>query len=92
MFTCIALICKENLSADSPVSANKPEARGGARRTTSGSSHDHSDEEDAETEAGQSEMTNDPNDLKRIRRCVVKHSERERHIEGDHHFLPFFVM
>lgn len=29
---------------------------------------DHSDEEDAETEAGQSEMTNDPNDVKRIRR------------------------
>ncbi|CAA7023278.1 unnamed protein product [Microthlaspi erraticum] len=62
-------IC-ENLSADSPVSANKPEERGGARR----SSHDHSDEEDAETEAGQSEMNNDPNDLKRIRR---KYSNRE---------------
>ncbi|VVB17273.1 unnamed protein product [Arabis nemorensis] len=67
-------IC-ENLSADSPVSANKPEARGEAQRTVSGSFHDHSDEEDAETEAGgQSDMTNDPNDLKRIRR---KFSNRE---------------
>lgn len=64
------LICKENLSADSPVSANKPEVREGVRRTVSGSSHVNSDEEDAETEAGQSEMTNDPNDLKRIRRYV----------------------
>lgn len=71
MFICMALICKENLSADSPVSANKPEARGGARRTASGLSHDHSDEEDAETEAGLSEMTNDPNDLKRNKRYVV---------------------
>lgn len=71
MFICVALICKENLSADSPVSANKPEARGGARRAVSRSSHDHSDEEDAETEAGQSEMTNDPNDVKRMRRYVL---------------------
>lgn len=66
----MALICKENLSADSPVSANKPEVRGGTRRTVSEYSHDHSDEEDAETEAGQSEMTNDPNDLKRRRRYI----------------------
>lgn len=66
----MALICKENLSADSPVSANKPEVRRGAR-TVSVSSHGHSDEEDAETEAGQSETTNDPNALKRIRRCVA---------------------
>ncbi|KFK27745.1 hypothetical protein AALP_AA8G423600 [Arabis alpina] len=66
-------IC-ENLSADSPVSANKPEVRGEAQRTMSGSFHDHSDEEDAETELGQSEMNNDPNDLKRIRR---KFSNRE---------------
>ncbi|XP_010454805.1 PREDICTED: basic leucine zipper 9 [Camelina sativa] len=68
----------ENLSADSPVSANKPEARGGARRTTSASSHDHSDEEDAETEAGQSEMTNDPNDLKRIRRMYSNRESARR--------------
>ncbi|XP_013598287.1 PREDICTED: basic leucine zipper 9 [Brassica oleracea var. oleracea] len=66
-------IC-ENLSADSPVSANKPEVRRRARRTASVSSHGHSDEEDAETEAGQSEMTNDPNHLKRMRRM---HSNRE---------------
>ncbi|KAG7579796.1 Basic-leucine zipper domain [Arabidopsis thaliana x Arabidopsis arenosa] len=45
----------ENLSADSPVSANKPE-----------------------TEAGQSEMTNDPNDLKRIRRESAKRSRRRK--------------
>ncbi|CAH2044375.1 unnamed protein product [Thlaspi arvense] len=70
-------IC-ENLSADSPVSANKPEARGGARRTASGFSHDHSDEEDAETEAGQSEMTNDPNDLKRIRRMYSNRESARR--------------
>ncbi|CAE5962576.1 unnamed protein product [Arabidopsis arenosa] len=55
-----------NLSADSPVLANKPEVREGVRRTASGSSHVNSDEEDAETEADQSEMTNDPNDLKRL--------------------------
>ncbi|KAJ4887886.1 Basic leucine zipper 9 [Raphanus sativus] len=60
-------IC-ENLSADSPVSANKPEAKRAARGTVSVYTDDHSDEEDAETEAGQSEMTNDPNDVKRIRR------------------------
>ncbi|CAN6858994.1 unnamed protein product [Brassica oleracea] len=60
-------IC-ENLSADSPVSANKPEAKRPARGAVSVYTDDHSDEEDAETEAGQSEMTNDPNDVKRIRR------------------------
>ncbi|CAN7045811.1 hypothetical protein IGI04_008436 [Brassica rapa subsp. trilocularis] len=60
-------IC-ENLSADSPVSANKPEAKRAARGTVSVYTDDHSDEEDAETEAGQSETTNDPNDVKRIRR------------------------
>lgn len=66
----MVLTCKENLSADSPVSANKPDVRRRARRTASVSSHGHSDEEDAETEAGQSEMTNDPNHLKRMRRYV----------------------
>ncbi|KAG2240242.1 hypothetical protein Bca52824_091003 [Brassica carinata] len=70
-------IC-ENLSADSPVSANKPEVRRGARRTASVSSHGHSDEEDAETEAGQSEITNDPNALKRIRRHVVAYGYKVR--------------
>lgn len=70
-FSFLWLICKENLSADSPVSANKPEVRRRARRTASVSTHDRSDEEDAETEAGQSEMTNDPNALKRMRRYVV---------------------
>lgn len=53
------------------MSANKPEVRRRARRTASVSTHDRSDEEDAETEAGQSEMTNDPNALKRMRRYVV---------------------
>ncbi|CAN8252219.1 unnamed protein product [Cochlearia groenlandica] len=67
------LDAQSSICADSPVSANKPEARGGARRTAS-ESYDHSDEEDAETEAGQSEMTNGPNDLKRVRRM---HSNRE---------------
>ncbi|KAG7551820.1 Basic-leucine zipper domain [Arabidopsis thaliana x Arabidopsis arenosa] len=70
-------IC-ENLSADSPVSANKPEVREGVRRTASGSSHVNSDEEDAETEAGQSEMTNDPNDLKRIRRMNSNRESAKR--------------
>ncbi|KAJ0238077.1 Basic leucine zipper 9 [Hirschfeldia incana] len=60
-------IC-ENLSADSPVSANKPEVKRAACGTVSVYTDYHSDEEDAETEAGQSEMTNDPNDVKRIRR------------------------
>ncbi|KAL0890633.1 hypothetical protein Bca101_014616 [Brassica carinata] len=70
-------IC-ENLSADSPVSANKPEVRRGARRTASVSSHGHSDEEDAETEAGQSEITNDPNALKRIRRMYSNRESARR--------------
>ncbi|KAF8097103.1 hypothetical protein N665_0294s0009 [Sinapis alba] len=62
-------IC-ENLSADSPVSANKPEAKRAvpSQGTVSVYTDDHSDEDDAETEAGQSELTNDPNDVKRIRR------------------------
>ena len=68
-----SLICKENLSADSPVSANKPEAKRAARGTVSVYTDDHSDEEDAETEAGQSETTNDPNDVKRIRRYVKRY-------------------
>ena len=72
------IISKENLSADSPVSANKPEVRRRARRTTSVSSHGHSDEEDAETEAGQAEMTNDPNHLKRMRRYVVANGYKVR--------------
>lgn len=92
MFICVALICKENLSADSPVSANKPEARGEAQRTVSGSFHDHSDEEDAETEAGQSEMTNDPNDLKRIRRCVVACIQIQKQKVITDYLLSFFVM
>ncbi|KAG5394375.1 hypothetical protein IGI04_024338 [Brassica rapa subsp. trilocularis] len=70
-------IC-ENLSADSPVSANKPEVRRRAQRTTSVSSHGHSDEEDAETEAGQSEMTNDPNHLKRMRRMYSNRESARR--------------
>uniref|UniRef100_M4CZZ6 BZIP domain-containing protein n=1 Tax=Brassica campestris TaxID=3711 RepID=M4CZZ6_BRACM len=70
-------ICK-NLSADSPVSANKPEVRRRAQRTTSVSSHGHSDEEDAETEAGQSEMTNDPNHLKRMRRMYSNRESARR--------------
>lgn len=74
----MALICKENLSADSPVSANKPEVRRRTWRTVSVSSHGHSDEEDAETEAGQSEITNDPNALKRIRRYVAAYGYKVR--------------
>ncbi|CAH8334913.1 unnamed protein product [Eruca vesicaria subsp. sativa] len=70
-------IC-ENLSADSPVSANKPEVRRRARRVVSVSSHDRSDEEDAETEAGQSEMTNDPNALKRMRRMYSNRESARR--------------
>ncbi|KAF8099932.1 hypothetical protein N665_0235s0030 [Sinapis alba] len=70
-------IC-ENLSADSPVSANKPEVRRRTWRTVSVSSHGHSDEEDAETEAGQSEITNDPNALKRIRRMYSNRESARR--------------
>ncbi|CAH8320326.1 unnamed protein product [Eruca vesicaria subsp. sativa] len=70
-------IC-ENLSADSPVSANKPEVRRRARRVVSVYSHDRSDEEDAETEAGQSEMTNDPNALKRMRRMYSNRESARR--------------
>ncbi|XP_010541529.1 PREDICTED: basic leucine zipper 9-like [Tarenaya hassleriana] len=71
-------IC-ENLSADSPSSTNKPEARGEARRAGSGSSNDHSDEEeDAETEAGQSEQTDAPNDIKRLRRMFSNRESARR--------------
>ncbi|KAJ0248606.1 Basic leucine zipper 9 [Hirschfeldia incana] len=70
-------IC-ENLSADSPVSANKPEVRRRARRPVSVSSHGHSDEEDEETEASQSQMTNDPNHLKRIRRMYSNRESARR--------------
>ncbi|KAF2533197.1 hypothetical protein F2Q70_00032389 [Brassica cretica] len=70
----VLLDAQSSICADSPVSANKPDVRRRARRTASVSSHGHSDEEDAETEAGQSEMTNDPNHLKRMRRM---HSNRE---------------
>ncbi|XP_020878660.1 basic leucine zipper 9 isoform X2 [Arabidopsis lyrata subsp. lyrata] len=69
---------QSSICADSPVSANKPEVREGVRRTVSGSSHVNSDEEDAETEAGQSEMTNDPNDLKRIRRMNSNRESAKR--------------
>ncbi|XP_024007355.1 basic leucine zipper 9 isoform X2 [Eutrema salsugineum] len=72
------LDAQSSICADSPVSANKPEARGRARKTASGFSHDQSDEEDAETEAGQSEMNNDPNDLKRIRRMYSNRESARR--------------
>lgn len=53
------------------MSANKPESRDTQeRRATSGSSHEQSDNEDVELEAGPCEQSMDPTDLKRVRRYV----------------------
>lgn len=53
------------------MSANKPEGRDTQeRRVTSGSSHEQSDDEDVELEAGPCEQSTDPTDLKRVRRYV----------------------
>ncbi|XP_048133116.1 basic leucine zipper 9 [Rhodamnia argentea] len=53
------------------ASANMPKCRDSqAREATSGSTHQHSDEDDGATEADPSELSTDAIDLKRIRRMV----------------------
>ncbi|XP_010519593.1 PREDICTED: basic leucine zipper 9-like isoform X2 [Tarenaya hassleriana] len=81
-FECITPLAtidaQSSICADSPLSANKPEARGEGRRAGSGSYNDQSDEEDDETEAGLSEQADDPNGIKRLRRMYSNRESARR--------------
>ncbi|GAB4854105.1 hypothetical protein Ancab_022688 [Ancistrocladus abbreviatus] len=66
---------QSSICASSPMSTHKPNSQDNqARGTTSGSSREQSDDDDAEIETGPCEQSTDPIDLKRIRR---KFSNRE---------------
>ncbi|KAG2699798.1 hypothetical protein I3843_07G205000 [Carya illinoinensis] len=70
---------QSSICVSSPVSANKPEGRDTQeRRVTSGSSHEQSDDEDVELEAGPCEQSTDPTDLKRVRRMVSNRESARR--------------
>ncbi|XP_030945561.1 basic leucine zipper 9 [Quercus lobata] len=72
---CESVICQ----VSSPTSDNKPNVGDNqARGTTSGSSHDQSDDEDAEFEVGPCEQSTDPTDIKRIRRMVSNRESARR--------------
>ncbi|XAR69620.1 hypothetical protein NMG60_11001279 [Bertholletia excelsa] len=67
------------LIVDSPISANQ--LKGGdnqARGATSGSSHEQSDDEEIEMEAGPCEQSTDPVDVKRIKRMVSNRESARR--------------
>ncbi|KAF5456551.1 hypothetical protein F2P56_026021 [Juglans regia] len=70
---------QSSICVSSPMSANKPEGRDTQeRRGTSGSSHEQSDDEDVELEAGPCEQSTDPTDLKRVRRMVSNRESARR--------------
>lgn len=73
MLVLVFLLSLESVicQVSSPTSDNKPNVGDNqARGTTSGSSHDQSDDEDAEFEVGPYEQSTDPTDIKRIRRYM----------------------
>ncbi|KAJ4848439.1 hypothetical protein Tsubulata_025882 [Turnera subulata] len=70
---------QSSFCAGSPISANKPDGRDNQTRgTTSGSSREQSDDEDVEIEAGPSEQSTNPLDVKRIRRMVSNRESARR--------------
>ncbi|KAM7264837.1 hypothetical protein ACFE04_002520 [Oxalis oulophora] len=78
-----AMDSQSSVCVGSPESANKKPTKDQARTTTttitSGSlSDDNSDEDDLEIEAGPCEQSNDPNDLKRLRRMVSNRESARR--------------
>lgn len=63
--------CIMEWSVGTPTSCNKSLGRENqGRGATSGSSREQSDDEDIDTEAGPCEQSTEPNDLKRMRRCL----------------------
>lgn len=64
------------------MSANNPkDTDNQARGATSGSSHEQSDDEDIELEAGSCEQSTDPGSLKRVRRyfhCIYIYKNYDR--------------
>jgi chromosome segregation ATPase len=78
-----AMDSQSSVCVGSPESANKQakdETRTTTKTATSGSSRDQSDEDDLdlEIEAGSCEQSNDPSDLKRIRRMVSNRESARR--------------
>ncbi|XP_041019381.1 basic leucine zipper 9 [Juglans microcarpa x Juglans regia] len=70
---------QSSICVSSPKSVNKTEGRDTQeRRATSGSSHEQSDDEDVELEAGPCEQSTDPTDLKRVRRMVSNRESARR--------------
>ncbi|KAM7263218.1 hypothetical protein ACFE04_000901 [Oxalis oulophora] len=78
----VAMDSQSSVCVGSPESANKKPTKDQARITTtitSGSlSDDNSDEDDLEIEAGPCEQSNDPNDLKKLRRMVSNRESARR--------------
>lgn len=70
---------QSSICAGSAIRANKPEGIDDKTRgATSGSSRDQSDDEDLEIEAGPSEQSTNPLDIKRIRRMVSNRESARR--------------
>ncbi|KAI7999163.1 Basic leucine zipper 9 [Camellia lanceoleosa] len=71
---------QSSICVSSPYSTTKPKGRDNqATGATSGSSHEQSDDDDLETEAGPCEQSTDPNiDVKRIKRMVSNRESARR--------------
>ncbi|GAB2286384.1 hypothetical protein Dimus_020800 [Dionaea muscipula] len=69
---------QSSICVSSPMSITNPKGRDNQGRGTSGSSQEQSDEEDLEIEAGPSEQSTDPPDIRHIRRKVSNRDSARR--------------
>ncbi|GLT54359.1 hypothetical protein SLA2020_275620 [Shorea laevis] len=75
----VTMDSQSSICVSSPMSASKPKYTDNqARGATSDSSHDQSDDEDIELEAGSCEQSTDPGHLKRVRRMVSNRESARR--------------
>jgi len=75
----VTMDSQSSMCVSSPMSANNPkDTDNQARGATSGSSHEQSDDEDIELEAGSCEQSTDPGSLKRVRRMISNRESARR--------------
>ncbi|XP_059460475.1 basic leucine zipper 9 [Corylus avellana] len=75
----VTMDSQSSMCVSSPMSANNPkDTDNQARGATSGSSHEPSDDEDIELEAGSCEQSTDPSSLKRVRRMISNRESARR--------------
>ncbi|PIN23852.1 hypothetical protein CDL12_03420 [Handroanthus impetiginosus] len=67
-----------SICADSPISANNSKGTNNRLRVSSGSSHEQTDEDDLEIEAGPCEQSTNPIDIKRFKRMVSNRESARR--------------